>query len=64
MKTRTIEELHDKHIGHVRFARFVDAALKRNHTITNIREYNEKFKFDMDEFPCEFDKTAKFSWQG
>lgn len=65
MKTRTIEEIHDKYIGHKKFAWFVDTAIKEGHTITNIKEYNEKYKFEMDNYPLEFDKNPKVSakWQ-
>ena len=41
MKTRTIEEIHDKEIGHKKFAWFVDTAIEDGHKITEIKEYNE-----------------------
>jgi len=65
MKKRTIEDIHDKETGHKKFAWFVDEAIERGHKITNIREYNEKFKFDMDGYPLEFDKMPNLSakWQ-
>ena len=65
MKTRTIEEIHDKYIGHKKFAWFVDTAIEDGHKITKIREYNEKFKFEMDGYPLEFDKmpTLSVKWQ-
>ena len=65
MKTRTIEDIHDKFYGHTKFAWFVDKAIKDDHTITNIKEYNEKFKFEMDGYKLEFDKSPKVSaqWQ-
>lgn len=61
MKKRTIEEIHDKEIGHKKFSLFVDEAIERGHKITNIREYNEKFKFDMDGYPLGFDKMPSLS---
>ena len=61
MKTRTIEEIHDKYVGHKKFAKFVDLAIKNGHTITNIKEFNEKFKFDMDGEPVEYSKYYKCS---
>lgn len=65
MKTRTIEEIHDKYVGHKKFAGFVDKAIEDGHTIANIREYNEKFKFEMDGIHLEFDKmpTLSVKWQ-
>ena len=59
MKNRTIEEIHDKWVGHRKFAWFVDHAIQDNHTITEIKEYNEKYKFLMDNVPMEFDKNPK-----
>ena len=65
MKKRTIEEIHDKEIGHKKFAWFVDTAIADGHTITNIREFYEKFKFNLDGIPLEFDKlpTINAKWQ-
>ena len=65
MKTRTIEEIHDKYIGHKKFAWFVDTAIEDGHKVTEIKEYNEKFKFKMDGYPMEFDKlpTISVRWQ-
>ena len=60
MKNRTIEEIHDKHIGHKQFAKFVDLAIERGHQINEIKEYYEKFKFMIDDYPAEYDKTVKF----
>lgn len=61
MKTRTIEEIHDKYIGHKKFASVVDLAIEKGYTITNIKEFNEKFKFDMNGEPMEFSKSYKCS---
>lgn len=65
MKSRTIEEIHNKEIGHKKFAWFVDNAIKEGHTIREIKEYYEKFKFVMDEIPLEFDKRPNIDvkWQ-
>jgi len=65
MKKRTIEDLHDKYYGHKGMAWFVDEAIDRGHKVTNIREYNEKFKFNFDGYPMEFDKMPGLSvkWQ-
>ena len=65
MKTRTIEDIHDKYIGHKKFAWFVDTAMEEGYTITCIKEYNEKFKFKMNGWPLEFDKHPQLSvkWQ-
>lgn len=63
MKNRTIEEIHDKEIGHRKFSCFVDSAIQDGHRIEKIREYNEKFKFELDGMPLEFDKNPKVSWR-
>ncbi len=65
MKNRTIEEIHDKWVGHKKFAWFVDTAIEDGHKITQIKEYNEKFKFKLDGYPMEFDKMPDISkkWQ-
>ena len=65
MKNRTIEEIHDKEIGHKKFAWFVDTAIEKGYRISDIKEYNEKFKFKMNGWPLEFDKmpTISVKWQ-
>lgn len=65
MKTRTIEEIHDKYVGHRKFAWFVDFAIENGYTIEDIKEYNEKFKFLMNGWALEFDKSPKVNakWQ-
>lgn len=61
MKNRTIEELHDKYVGHKKFAKVCDLLVQQGHNVTNIREYNEKFKFDVDDFWFEYSKDWKAS---
>ena len=56
MKTRTIEDIHDD-FGNTAFALLLDNAIKYGRTITDIEEYDEKFKFKMDGYPLEFYKT-------
>lgn len=65
MKRRTIADIHDKEIGHKKFAWFIDTALECGYTITDIKEYNEKYKFKMNGYPVEFDKMPELSvkWQ-
>lgn len=65
MKHRTIEEIHDKYIGHKKFAWFVDTAIEKGYEITEIKEYNEKFKFEMNGLQLEFDKAPSINakWQ-
>lgn len=65
MKVRTIEDIHDKEIGHKKFAWFVDTAIENGYKITEIKEYNEKFKFKMNGWAVEFDKYPNLSvkWQ-
>lgn len=60
MKIRTIEELHDREIGHRKFAKVVDLLIV-NHKITDIKEYNEKFKFKVDDYEFEYSKNWKSS---
>lgn len=48
MKVRTIEELHDPKIGHRKFAKIVDLLIAKGHKVTEIKEYNEQFKFKVD----------------
>ena len=61
MKVRTIEELHDKNVGHKKFAKVVDIAIANGHQISEIKEYNEKFNFVMDNNYLEYDKHYKAS---
>lgn len=65
MQKRTIEDIHDKHIGHKKFAWFIDTAIEKGYKITEIKEYYEKFKFKMNGWPLEFDKNPNLSvkWQ-
>ena len=65
MKQRTVEEIHNKEYGHSKFARFLDMAKSKNYSVTNIKEYNEKFKFEMEGYKLEFDKKPSISakWQ-
>lgn len=59
MKKRTIEELHDKYIGHKKFAKICDLIIAQDHEVTDIREYNEKFKFEVDGYKFEYSKQWK-----
>lgn len=61
MKERTIEELHDKRIGHTKFANVCDILVSRGYKVTNIKEYNEKFKFELNGSSFEFSKYWKAS---
>ena len=65
MKERTIEEVHNKEYGHNKFAWFIGNAIKQGYQITNIKEYNEKFKFLFNGIPMEFCKSPKANakWQ-
>lgn len=63
MKRRTIEEVKSKEFGHRKFALFCNLAKIKNHTIEDIKEFNEKFKFKMDGEPVEFDKNPKVSYK-
>jgi len=65
MKERTISEIHDREIGHTKFAWFCDKAIANGYEITHIKEYNEKFKFKMNGVDVEFvkDPKANANWQ-
>jgi len=63
MKTRTIEELHDKDIGHRKMAKTVDYLVANGYEVTDIKEYNEQFKFKVNGhqfwYRKEWKSTAK-----
>lgn len=61
MKQRTISDLHDKDIGHKKFAKICDLLIEKGHKVENIKEYYEKFKFEIDDYPFEYDKNWKAS---
>lgn len=61
MKTRTIEELHDKHYGHRKFAKVCDLLIADGHEISNIKEYYVKFTFELDGYFMTYDKEWKIS---
>lgn len=65
VKNRTLDEIHDKVIGHSKFAWFCDHALADGYEITQIKEYYQKFKFRMNGYLIEFDKNPKANakWQ-
>lgn len=59
MKVRTISEVKSKELGHKRFANFIRLAESDGYDITDIREYNEKFKFKMNNHDIEYSKNCK-----
>lgn len=59
MKHRTIKELHDKYIGHRKFAKVCDTLINNGYEITDIREYNEQFKFKIDGYEQIYNKEWK-----
>lgn len=61
MQKRTIKDLHDKHIGHRKFAKVCDFLVEKGHKVENIVEYYEKFRFDVDGFWFEYQKDWKAS---
>jgi len=61
MKLRTIEELHDKEIGHRKFAKVCDLVLEEGYQITEIKEYNEQFKFKINKYDFVYRKEWKAS---
>lgn len=65
MKVRTLNDIHDREIGHTKFAKFVDYAIENGYAITDIKEYQTKYKFNWNGYPLEFDKDPNISvwWQ-
>lgn len=65
MKRRTIEDVHDSKIGHNKFAKFVDEFIANGFEITDIKEFQTKYKFLLNGYPLEFDKNPIVSvwWQ-
>lgn len=61
MKVRTIEELHDREIGHKKFAKVCDLLIKKGFKISDIKEYNEKFTYQINGSPASYDKCWKAS---
>lgn len=61
MIKRTISELHDSRVGHRKFAKVCDLLVEQGHEITNIVEYYEKFKFEVDNCYFEYSKEWKAS---
>lgn len=61
MKKRTIEELHGRYIGHKKFATICDLLISKNYEITDIKEYNEQFKFKVNNHQFWYRKEWKSS---
>ena len=62
VKERTLEEVHDKYVGHSKFARFCDYAIANGYEITQIKEHQSKFKFRMNGYLVEFDKSPDLNF--
>lgn len=58
---RTIKDLHSKEYGHRKMAKVCDQLVEEGHEVTNIVEYYEKFRFDVDGFWFEYSKDWKAS---
>lgn len=58
---RTVEELHDSKIGHRKFAKVCDLLISQGHRVDNIKEFCEKFRFDVDGYWFEYSKDWKAS---
>lgn len=61
MKKRTLEELHDSEIGHRKFAKVCDLLIEQGYSISDIKEYYEKFVFVVDDKRFEYPKEWKSS---
>ena len=60
-EAKAIEELHDKDVEHRKFAKVCDLLIEKGYRISNIKEFNEKFKFELDGWPMEYSKEWKSS---
>lgn len=63
MKLRDIKDLHDKEIGHKKFAKVCDLLLEKGYQITEIKEYYEFFKFKLNNIQYWYYKDWKPSAQ-
>ena len=61
MKQRTIEDLHNKNYGHRKFANICDLLISKGYQITDIKEYNEQFKFKVNNHLFWYRKEWKSS---
>ena len=61
MKNRTIEELHDKYVGHKKMAVICDILINDGYEVTDIKEYNEQFKFKVNNHQFWYRKEWKSS---
>ena len=61
MKNRTIEELHDKYVGHKKMAAICDLLIAKGYKVTEIKKYNEQFKFKVNNYPFWYRKEWKSS---
>lgn len=59
MQKRTIEDIYNKEIGHKKFAIFLTTCKEKNIVVSEIKEYNEKFKFKADGYYFEYQKDTK-----
>lgn len=59
MQKRTLEDLHDRDIGHRKFAKVCDLLTQKGYKITNIKEYYEKFTYFVNDTPSSYDKAWK-----
>lgn len=61
MQPRTIEDLHDKKIGHRKFAKVCDLFAQNRIKVSDIKEYYEKFTFKILNKTYEYSKNWKAS---
>lgn len=59
IKERTIEDIHDKHIGHKKFAKVVDIIIEKGYEITDIKESGTTFQFKINGYPLRILKDWK-----
>ena len=59
IKERTIEDLHDKYIGHKQFAKVVDIIVEKGYEVTDIKESGSTFQFKINGYPFRILKEWK-----
>ena len=59
IKERTIEDIHDKYIGHKKFAKVIDIIMEKGYEITDIKESGTTFQFRINGYPLRTLKDWK-----
>ena len=62
-KERTIQELHTKEFGNRKFAKIIDLLIEQGYEVSNIIEFYETYRFDVDGYWFQYQKTWKSTAQ-